>query len=706
MHKKIFLLITVSFFSIVMCAQNCPQDYYAFTYNSGLGQNFMASSVNSNEEIFLAGSSPVYNSSENAGLVTKLTQKGSVLWSKNIFCPGYGQVYLNKIFALADGSIIATGNAFSYDSISYNLLKGWGIALKIDAYGKIVWSKAFSNYYEELNTTVITSAIKISDNDFILLGTLYGRQFPYYIVRGPQVLMHMDASGNILWKTTVTSAIGFEIGQYISSANSGFLITNGGKNIVLGLSLVQHKLEGLGYGDFIKQGYCIMNIDFASGKIVWRKEYSFPSKQDISGTFFGGITKATQLPNGDFAFSFSFSNFESFIQPPYTERSAVMFTSQDGTLKKVISYYNSIPGCYTTDAADIDAAGNQLMLLDDGRQPLLMTIDADGKIQSQKACGNLMNTFSPISIHKANDGFYILGNNSNAGNLVLLKLDADTSNICATSPVNMVSEDVTNLFTPTVSDFTFQYGKEALPYFALYSRDYPVTANNICYQACCRDTLDIANTKQIQICEGNYFTLPSNYKVYDSGTYYAQYKTVAGCDSFAFYHVGVLKKPDTLRISASGNCLDISDSIILTATAGYDLYNWKGINTANNTFTVTQGGVYSVSVQNSCGALTSDSFVIYDKCNSIFSMPSAFTPNGDGRNDVFRIPPTVQVPVKKFVIYSRWGQKVFESAISSQGWDGTFKGMQQPLGTYVYFIETQAPDGKTSKIHGLVTLLR
>jgi gliding motility-associated-like protein len=65
-------------------------------------------------------------------------------------------------------------------------------------------------------------------------------------------------------------------------------------------------------------------------------------------------------------------------------------------------------------------------------------------------------------------------------------------------------------------------------------------------------------------------------------------------------------------------------------------------------------------------------------------VPSAFTPNGDGKNDVSK---PVLLGITKliyFSIYNRWGQLLFSTNQENKGWDGTFNGVAQPPGTYVY----------------------
>ncbi len=69
-----------------------------------------------------------------------------------------------------------------------------------------------------------------------------------------------------------------------------------------------------------------------------------------------------------------------------------------------------------------------------------------------------------------------------------------------------------------------------------------------------------------------------------------------------------------------------------------------------------------------------------------FKMPNAFTPNGDGKNDLFRIPVDVYLNLREFTIFNRWGNKVFTTKNKEQGWDGNFNGLPCETGTYVYMI--------------------
>lgn len=88
-------------------------------------------------------------------------------------------------------------------------------------------------------------------------------------------------------------------------------------------------------------------------------------------------------------------------------------------------------------------------------------------------------------------------------------------------------------------------------------------------------------------------------------------------------------------------------------------------------------------------------------------MPGAFTPNGNGKNDLFRIPPSLAVKIRAFAVYDRWGMKVFYTTNSTAGWDGTFGGQPQPMGTYVWMIEYEdLLAKKLTQAQGTVILIR
>jgi gliding motility-associated-like protein len=86
-------------------------------------------------------------------------------------------------------------------------------------------------------------------------------------------------------------------------------------------------------------------------------------------------------------------------------------------------------------------------------------------------------------------------------------------------------------------------------------------------------------------------------------------------------------------------------------------------------------------------------------------IPTAFSPNNDGMNDLFRVGGS-NIKDIYLTVYNRWGEKVFEEKSALPAWDGTFKGVRQPLGAYVYYATVTFNDNTRSNYQGNVTLLQ
>ena len=86
-------------------------------------------------------------------------------------------------------------------------------------------------------------------------------------------------------------------------------------------------------------------------------------------------------------------------------------------------------------------------------------------------------------------------------------------------------------------------------------------------------------------------------------------------------------------------------------------------------------------------------------------VPSAFTPNGDGKNELFYVR-GYGISKMNLRVYNRWGQVVFETASQDIGWDGRFKGVPQPMDTYAYTLTVEFGDGTRFSKKGDLTLIR
>jgi len=158
-----------------------------------------------------------------------------------------------------------------------------------------------------------------------------------------------------------------------------------------------------------------------------------------------------------------------------------------------------------------------------------------------------------------------------------------------------------------------------------------------------------------------------------------------------------------LKINADVPDICGSTSIVITTDSFYLAYKWSD-NSKNQSLQVTHPGTYWVEVTDSNNCIGKNSIQIYP-CEKLM-MPNAFSPNGDGINDIFK--PTFYGTVTKYAltVYNRWGQMIFRSADPGKGWDGTLSGVPQPGDTYIWNCRYQLVGNKPDKKSGTVILVR
>lgn len=180
------------------------------------------------------------------------------------------------------------------------------------------------------------------------------------------------------------------------------------------------------------------------------------------------------------------------------------------------------------------------------------------------------------------------------------------------------------------------------------------------------------------------------------------------CKGYDTVTVNVLKKP----VANAGTDKKIyeGDSVELSGTAGgTDVsyywtpdYNIVSADILNPVVTPASDTTYTLHVvsNDGCGSATDDVFVrVYKK----ISIPNAFSPNGDGINDVWSITKMETYPEGLVSIFDRNGQIVFHSTGYSKSWDGTTRGKLVPIGTYYYIIDLK---NGLKKFSGWVLVLR
>jgi gliding motility-associated-like protein len=222
-----------------------------------------------------------------------------------------------------------------------------------------------------------------------------------------------------------------------------------------------------------------------------------------------------------------------------------------------------------------------------------------------------------------------------------------------------------------------------------------------------RDTLNST------ICEGGQFDFNGR-MISVPGTYTDTLSTTT-CDSIVVLHLSVVAP--SVQISASPQTVQAGEVVQLRATAALS-YLWSGagvnisdVAASNPLATLSASAwIYMQATSDPDGCLMQDSVFINVIDRSTFCagayihIPSAFTPNGDQLNDVFRIR-SEKIALKSFSVFNRWGELVFSTKDVMTGWNGRYKEGILP-GTYVYCITYTDCMGETRIAKGTVDLLR
>lgn len=183
----------------------------------------------------------------------------------------------------------------------------------------------------------------------------------------------------------------------------------------------------------------------------------------------------------------------------------------------------------------------------------------------------------------------------------------------------------------------------------------------------------------------------------------------------------VLTDPPLLEVDLGPDTLiPLGDSVALNALTNLPVveYNWRNIGLfeapdgAVQTVRPTVTTTYQVTVVNENGCTANDWITITINTESLYFVPTAFSPNGDGINDVFMIFASAAVQeIRSLRIFDRWGNMVFfqnrfAANDPSFGWDGLFEGRTLNPAVFVVMAELELTNGRIEVFSGDLTLMR
>ncbi|MDI3322356.1 PKD domain-containing protein [Pinibacter soli] len=198
--------------------------------------------------------------------------------------------------------------------------------------------------------------------------------------------------------------------------------------------------------------------------------------------------------------------------------------------------------------------------------------------------------------------------------------------------------------------------------------------------------------------------------------------TLVGYDKYNCFtdttEIHIRARPLPVVNAGTAETVMVGSATQLNATGSSDIVQWLWqpssyldcVSCPNTKLTPFSDMDYTITVKNNEGCSASDMIAVKVLCGeSLVRIPNAFTPNGDGNNDVFIIKGIGML--KHLTIFDRWGVKVYDrsdivASNRSTCWDGTMNGKPLPTGTYIYYAEMQCPSGASFVQRGSVVLIR
>ncbi|PUZ30342.1 gliding motility-associated C-terminal domain-containing protein [Chitinophaga costaii] len=221
------------------------------------------------------------------------------------------------------------------------------------------------------------------------------------------------------------------------------------------------------------------------------------------------------------------------------------------------------------------------------------------------------------------------------------------------------------------------------------------------------------------ICKGETLVLSAdrgvgNYLWQDGSDQAVYYVTQAG---YYFVEAKIARCPplrdtiqvafdDTLRVRLPlDTMLCNGETLRLLPIGAGPHYKWQD-SSSISTYNVTKAGIYAVVATNTCGKSVDSVTVYYQNCDCQVVLPTAFSPNNDGHNDLFR--PVFRCPITDYTlsIYDRWGNRVYFANDPTLSWNGLLNGKVATMGAYAWVMQYRNPqNGQMVMKTGSVTVV-
>lgn len=662
-NKAYIFFFFFLFFKTSLYAQYCDTFSFQKMYRNLGAQDTRAKNIyfNAAGNIYLVGlTESAVNYSADAWIM-KTTPNGKIIWSKTIGMQGDETV--NGIKYTADGGFIIAGNTNSLSTFS----QGW--IVKTDSNAVVQWSIILGAQYSN-----VFQIVQLNDGGYAASGILYtdfsGNSSGVItaVRKATNIILRLDKNGNTRWWKSFRYS-NYEGLKTISQLKDGALLVTGLVNDA---------------GD----GY-VIKLNEINGDMIWMNQY---------------------MNTGEFIFPHAVQQPDSSIHLHVGNK--IFFLSANGKFYdgKQINLNSAKLDLDKVQVSDIGLIAKETEMYHANlyplHSPIVFAVNNDSVViwaHQYKPDATNLQRFINGRIYKKSiylTGSYFQDNASGDELTYLIKADTNGYTLC--SDTFNVSFRIKTISYPENITHGWMNEGALQPQF-VYPYTETVTAEmqlDCAVESCCRPV--VSNTS-VLVCAGDNYKLPNDSIVTTTGLYTLNYHTWGGCDSVLNYNINFKK----LFNFSLGNdtCFINNQPVIFSVPEDSNVtYRWQDGSSLNN-FTATHPGKYWVTATSSCN-IFKDSVTVNAVCSLPVYAPSAFTPNNDGLNDIFKPLNLNGQRLINLSIFNRYGNRIFFSANSAPGWDGTYNGIKQPSGTYIYTVIYFDFGGTLHALKGTVVLIR
>lgn len=634
--------------------------------------------------------------------ITKLNCKGEVQWQKFFGSTQTTANIYTRVALTKDSGFLFISNLGFYTN--YN-----GLAVKLDAQGGILWQKSLNLSSSSDNINAVTET---PEGDVLIAGAVFDT---------PDIgLVKLRSDGSLGWSKTYGTPNVYDEAYVVRLASDGNYLLAGRYTSMGTLSAF------------------IMKTDTA-GNMLWIRSYG-DTLQHMS------ILDLQEMPNGDLIAGGSTTllkpNFQSFSD------NFIMRLNAAGDTIWTKIFFGSPDQFENVSSIVIDDQQNIIAGVATASYPSTAIVQNKNAVLKFDAQGQLLKAITYNSgyshytrVSAAPDGGFVLSGFSNAYTgpqefrTLLLKLDSTLSSGCQETNVTALTTVQSKPFkvvipTPVpggggiITNNASNFNADILD--STLCASFPVLSPAMSLNpVCLGDTLfAIAGTQGITSWHWNFGTGqaadtaigPMAQFVYtDTGSYLITLFVSNGCDTVSTSQwVKVTQLPAVFGLGPDST-LCIGTSYLIGDNNQAASYLWNTGDTLS-ALQITQSGTYVLTADfEACGLLQDTVQLTFVSCDTTTPsptgcriwLPDAFSPNGDGKNDLFRSK-SFGGPDAKFTslsVYNRWGNRLFYTEDELAGWDGTFYGSTQSTDTY-FFLLKYSCQGEPTVLKGNVILVR